>query len=1311
VNRYNWYSLFILVFLISLFGLLAQSNEVLALTVQTGSFKIDLQGEKTWTVNFGLGDAESLSKVGYPKDSYSLEQTLKVDLTGQLGEYFSLGADLDDTKPGYLQEFGLKMDTDNWDGQLGDFGTGEDNFTVYNKKILGVELTGELADSELGLLAGRLQGISETKIFYGNTGESEVEYSLYLDEAQLEETGYKKNIRGLQYFDLTIDYVKGFTDPELEIESGDPLWSFLDQWEFGDLGGEIEDEPTKELTSGQFDVISEEIDYMILLTDWKSLVRNRLKTYIARYNQDLPEEEKKEYPFNPGTDYEDEFFHELVDYVKLSVGESDIQLTQYKNNRFYYLGRTGIKEEGFQLEVRPDGDWVDAGELTGYDYSLFPEKGLMDLQFPGEFFQNLEDKGIRVQFQYEISGKMYSLGFSVAPNSEKVYLNGKLLERNTDYSIDYETGSLLIFREIGEDDKIKVDFERARGGLGGFAQFSRNIYGFSTRMSSDYGLVMDVSLFQARDSAPEELSPEIPTMPNVHTVGGVRARYEENGWKALIEFAGNVNRFPSDDNQRTNLPNSVEKIVSLGPAGYDMTLFAHKNGFTIKDREGWNSFGPQDGLAGNNINDGLVVENFVFLGTNAGVTAVELSGSAPFARTANWESYYESDGLPGSEVVGLTDNGEKIWAATETGIAETAISDLTGEISWETVTKDFETEFSLNAIVHVSDHLWLGTNRGLYLYEISSGELVGDGPRVEGRVIDMEAKGDELFLVTEEGILRIGLESEEEFLLESRTVMSISVGDEKIWFGTERGFASIDSPTNYGDKTVTAILVDGEKIWAGSKGYGTGNARELVIYELGDDLTEYFTDETKIKGKDDDRFRSIDPASHTDKGISLRADIGKRVEIASSEVLFSTSFEYVQPSYTPIGRLQRQDRVAAGLSMDAELTKTFSLGLSSDYSVSSLSTEDSSWAFSNQLSADWQALVDIYAAVTWDTRVEGKEVLGLDIGVAKSLWAESLTAGIDLSAVRETDSSGEVSSYASISANLGIAPGDSTSLSMNYSYPFSFGSLERRAEEELGWEVNYSRMFPLGSDYGVEFNLTGNGSAEDLLGGGYRSFKNQSELKLDFDSLDLGQLGLTPYLSVSWKGTNASNEFKGEVSGQGDVLDLSGRTTLSRSVSLSANSKLVEYEDKLRGRFSYRTALLAPKIDYSLSRVLLTHPDFGERSKYRATLTLGAKWKPRGNLSNEFRGGVRYKSEQGLTYTLKDIVNWKLTDKLTPEFSLNAEYLPGTEEWDLQVESDVSYPIRNRWGISVVSGFNWGVEETGEVYNGFFGSAGLRVEF
>ncbi len=55
----------------------------------------------------------------------------------------------------------------------------------------------------------------------------------------------------------------------------------------------------------------------------------------------------------------------------------------------------------------------------------------------------------------------YMLGFNVVRNSEKVTVDGEVLERDRDYSIDYQSGFLMFFDrvEIDEDSEIEVTYE------------------------------------------------------------------------------------------------------------------------------------------------------------------------------------------------------------------------------------------------------------------------------------------------------------------------------------------------------------------------------------------------------------------------------------------------------------------------------------------------------------------------------------------------------------------------------------------------------------------------------------------------------------------------------------------------------------------------------------------------------------------------------------------------------------------------------------------------------------------------------------
>lgn len=1296
----------------------------LGLKVQTGSFMIDLQGEKTWSVKAGIGDGSSLSSVGYPKNSYSLSQTLKVDLSGEIGDVFSISANLDDSKPGYLQKFELKMDTANWDGLAGDIVAGQgENFSVYNKKILGLRLNGTLGGAGVELIGGRLQGISETKVFYGDTAESEVKFTLYRTEAGLEEKSYEENVRGLQYYGLDFEFVEGFTDPEIEFLHQEGLEGLLveylpKKWSreyVKGLVGAIEDEPKKKLSSGQFEVVSLSKDYLLLLQDKTSLVRGRIKDYISAYNEGLPEDQKKDYPFNPGTDYEKEFLDKLEAYVRLALGsKEELKLDSFLRNRFYSLGRTGIKREGFQLEVKLNGQWESVGSLNDYSYELFPDRGILDLDFPKEFFSDLANNRIKASFKYGISGKTYMLGFSVAPESEKVYLNGDLLQRNTDYSIDYQTGALIIFKEIGPDDKLRVDFERARGGLGGFAQYGRNLYGFSTSMESDYGLKIELDIFQARDSAPAELPPEIPTMPNVHTVAGLNASYSENGWEAGLKFGGNVDRFPFDDNKRVNLPNRINEIVEL--ESYGIHLFLSQNGFTASRSGGgrgntleWESYGPADGLAGKAVNDGLVVGEKLYLATEGGLTTVVLGGPAPFSKSLNWTSYYESDGLPEVKLQGLASDGQTLWIGTNSGVISVKFGSLEKPDPWNKIEKT--NDLSVTSLIHLNDRLAVGTGEGLYLYDTSAGELNRVEELTETGINDVAVKNDAFLVGADSGIYEIDSGGGVSQLVDGKSVNGLSVQGGKVWFGTNEGFSRLESAASYGQEKITVVLKGEKSVWAGSEGDTTGEDKNLEIYELGDQLRGFPTDTTGIEAEDEDRFRSIDAGRHTDRGIFVSGNLGKTFGVLSRDVTLSTEFKYYQPTYTPIGKMERKDKLSAGARIEAGLTENLTLGVGSDYSVSSFSTGFGDWTISNDLSLYWETIVNTSLGFTWNTSAGGGTKLKSNLALDKSFLNESLVAAVNVKANREISDSGETTDSITVSSQLSLSPYDLGKFGLNYTVPVTVGSLKKRGDEQLSWNFDLSRTLSLDSGYGFAVGLSGDGKLDGPVLNGIQGIENQINFNLQPDKLKLEELEFAPDLNLSWKGSGSSNQLSGEFLLDTIFRSFSSTVSVGRTAQFPIGSELVEYEDSIQGTLSYDFGSVTPDINYKLSRDLRTHPDFGRKATYSGSLGLGASWKITPKLSSQLDGGVNYESDKGLSYTLDNFLDWKINSKLAPKVKTGMDYSPGSGKLDFSTETEFSYPFRNRWGVSLVSGINLGLDEDGEVYNSYYGSAGLAVEF
>ncbi|MBS3766052.1 hypothetical protein KGY71_05985, partial [Candidatus Bipolaricaulota bacterium] len=1064
--------------------------------------------------------------------------------------------------------------------------------------------------------------------------------------------------------------------------------------------------------ASQFDVISEEIDYLVLLQSQTNLTRSRVKDYISAYNEGRPEEERREYPFNRGSDLEEEFLAELKEYLRLNVGEEEqLRLDSYRRNRFYSLGRTGVKDEDFQLEVRENGDWTSVDGLSDYEFELFADKGILDLNFPDDFFSDLENEGIRASFQYEISGKTYMLGFSVAPNSEQVYLNGESLTKNTDYSIDYETGALILFKELGPDDKLKVDFERARGGLGGFAQFGRTLYGFTTSLESDYGLTVDVSLFQARDSAPAELPPEVATMPNVHSVAGVGARYEENGWNASMKFGGNINRFPFDDNERVHLPNRINDVLSLADSGYENTLFLHDNGFTVRRTDGWESFGTEDGLSGDKVTEGLVMGEELFLSTVSGLTRIDLSGSSPFGRSDNWDGYYESDGLPETELLGLAGDGETVWIGTKNGVIQFEIGSLEEADPWVELDLGELEGAAVNEISYVDEHLWLGTNDGLYLYDLGKEELVSEEPMIGQAVNDTVKTESDLLVGTTEGLTRIGLDGKGEKLLENLRVNSVSTKEGEIWLGTENGFTRLDSPGDYGREKITAILATGSTVWAGSQGRTSGDGGELILYELSEGLTRYSREETRIEAIDENRYRDIDPNSHTNRGLFLSGEVGRTLEVWSREVSLSTDFEYYQPTYLAIGRRERREGLSTGVNMEAELTDNLSVGLGSDYSISSFSTESGDWTITNRVSAYWETFVNTNAEFTWDTGSGGRTGLGLDLGLDRSFWDDNLVAAVNVTANRKVSSGGSKTDSATVSSKLSISPWGSGNIGLNYTYPVGFGPFEKAENEKLSWNFDFTRDFPLNNSYGINVGLDGEGTLDSPLLEGVEASDSQVGLDIEPDELGVQGLNITPGLSLSWKRNGSSNELSGELSGKTSAGGFSSSTSLSRSARFPIDSRLVEFNDKIQGSLSYEFEELTPEVSFQLSRDLLTHPDFGRKSSYSANLGVGTRWQLTPGVTNRIETGVEYKTDSGFFYNLDDSLDWKINSKLSPEFNFGLDYYPGSAELDINTETEFSYPFQDRWGVSFTSGINWGLGDAGEVYNSFYGSAGLRVEF
>lgn len=404
---------------------------------------------------------------------------------------------------------------------------------------------------------------------------------------------------------------------------------------------------------------------------------------------------------------------------------------------FYLTGNTELQPDSLEVTVqRLDGS-VEKADGHGFEWTLFPEQGVLKVTFPQAIGQSpgtIEAfthnfRALQARYQYQVSEGVYALGTAVAAGSDKVFLNGNELRRDIDYTIDYETGVLVLLREVGPADRIEVRFEYFRSGLGATAEYNRNVFGLRAGWKPDEQWQLVGELFFAGDEARPLVDPDrARTMPNSHTVaalvGGYRAwqgKRPDQGFWALVDAAWSHDEYPFDDNLREQQPNEVLAIAGsrTSSSGGGYVLVGHRGGLAVgyldPSREvldgGWHLYDTGAGLSGltvtavapavpGAISDGSVgdptgVAQGWVLGTESGLTLVlhadELGGT-PFDSTTNWARRYMSDGLPSNRIrdvlyVGVVPpmntrvteglpTTPAVWIATDRGLAWSPATEL-----------------------------------------------------------------------------------------------------------------------------------------------------------------------------------------------------------------------------------------------------------------------------------------------------------------------------------------------------------------------------------------------------------------------------------------------------------------------------------------------------------------------------------------------------------------------------------------------------------------------------------------------------------
>ncbi len=1249
----------------------------LALGQQTGSFTLDISGRKTWAVSYGIGDPRALSQVGVRSGQLSLDQSLQAKISGSALGFITLEADFNDKLGTGFQHLVLKLDRDPWHGLIGDFRIGQGELGVYNKKLLGIRVEYQGEGFSATALTARLEGISQSVTFHGRTSRAEITFS--------EGGPYFKSLSGLWYWQLERPFVEGFSEVEIGFSAGPELGQLLSDYGLSYIEGIIEEEPMWKLEEGDYLVLRDP-DYVLLLkADPVALLRDRVRKAIETYNEreGLTGDKRKVYPFIQGSELEAAFIGSLEELTQLTVDEVTYPLAQAKKRRYLPLGEKGILEETLEISARLPGESefipLTDPRFASYRTSLYPDEGILKIDFPPEFFG--AGAALKVAFQYQRTGNTFMLGLSVVPGSERVYLNGKLLKRDTDYTIDYEVGMLVLFSPLKEDDVLKVDFERQRGGLGGYTPYERVFLGGTISVPSYESL--RASLWRALDLG--RPSPTTSVMPNDHTVLGLSMAGKAGGWDYSLSAGFSNNVFPPDDNERPALPNQVNAIASFKAQDGEYVVFAHCNGLTVFHKGRFASYGGGQGLGGREVRDVLVLGGRLFLATDSGLTMVDISEDAPLDRVANWHRLFQDDGFPGKEGLALAAAEGVVYLATDEGIAVFTPDEADDPGAWSSLPLP-EGERA-RVLLATGDRLYLGGRNGVYLWTGSSWTAL---PEVRGQVNALLEDSGTLYIATQEGIRLVRDGSGAGWLTRGTPVYSLALFWGKLWWAGEDGVHADGGDAPSISSPVTALGASEDALWAGTR---ASSDYVLDLWRLAPQPERFPQSDTHIDGRDRGHFRDALPSLHTARGplgsVSLVRKWGDWDVRLSASTLW--------PGYQPIGGTGGGD--SHGIDLVASYKGDVSVDLKGGWHLVDLMSDPHA-VLSGSLVATWADVPNLSLRLTPVYESDHLKVgYGLNVSWKGDSWSAAATLGGRLSGpVAAVPDEGWYTA-GKLTGELALRPLPELKLTLKTLYPFR--SSGRAGDEEYQGGLSWTRR---------EDVLTISASWSERLR--HRPFSDRwtrnatGRFDVRWKAWQFGPGNITPRATLNLSLT--PDELRGgfqhtqrlELGGDNLTLGISfgqgyrpADRRLDKSLSLSLRWEPAGW------------AGVKPTLTWKREWKILSHPDRGDKLIETGEATLRLAIKPAAPWTDDLTLQVRGDGSLQLTNRF----NWPL--ELGTLSAQASARLDAGGRLEGKITGSYGQPVAEGWDASAEFGYAFRGDLGGDIGQGLFGRLSLAASF
>ena len=1324
---------------------------------QTTSIQLD--GSVNWLARYALGDGRGLSLKNYSKGfTFSQSITLNTNIevpVEQLDATLALLADLDTSQPGFLQSVQLSLTGRRWSVNYGDFPMGREGspFAATGRTLTGVKGTWQASDvlSVQGTVA-QVSGVKQTKTFRGNTAQETVQFAFHPPDRPLQSVPYLQSLDGLQYFSLGTDYVEGFTAIELAFRTDDSsVEAVLADYGLGFLTETIRDDPARELASGAFAVVFTGEAYMLVLKrEYLALIRDRLLAYIDDYNTDegLTGDEAESYPLTEGTQYERTFLDALSESVRIRADSQTFALDDAQRQRFYALGRTNVQEESISVEIRRDEDFIaiDEPELADFSSEIYGEPGILQLDAPSSFFED-GNHAMQVTFRYRAESQAYVLGLSVLPGSEAVFLNDERLTKGQDYFIQYEEGVLILQRQLGSEDVLRIEYETARGGLFGAGDYSRSFQGTSLQYTPSDDLTLNVDLFRAMDLLQGEVDPStVATMPNEHWVAGVSGQWRDDGYTANFSLGTALNRFPPDDNQKENLPNRVNAIQALPVGEREFVLFGHRDGLTVYDGLNWSSYSATQGLlAGPTVYDIATTPGRVLIATSGGLSVVELDSgdpSAGFARRTNWTTIGALEGLPSSTTYTVSVQNNVVWIGTNRGLTTAPLGAMTDPQAWTVYRVGDGAGLPSNRIEHlasVEGTLYVGTDQGLVRFNGDDQTFDPIAGLSHTPIQALASAGNTLYVATDTGVRTLVDGRGVGWPVFGTSVQALDVQDGTLWYGTESGLFSGagDRIEPARGRSVTAIgHVDGA-VYAGERADGEFNLRLYRVRTPGGSVEVLSQSATGLNGRTENRYRPISASEHTETGWQGRASLSKDL----GPLTLSSTLESVSPGFSPMGAFQNADQHRIRLGADYTVSEAVSFNAFHEEGILGLFAEpyqrirdglgvsiETGNGPTISLNSTLERIDRRFDTPGFDQRKTVYET-----SANQSIWNDRVTLRVAYSRTGTDDLEREVNSTVESRVSTGASVKGPYGINVNVGYqqPLTWRFDQVSGNRTLNWGANWSNSVSIGRlPLSLQANYSGSGRLPARYRGQTVTLDQNASLEAQGATLRLGSGTVTPNASISMNvndllSDNRRVQFNGQGTVRGNLGRFDSRLHYQRQQSFQAYSRLTRTSDSANASLSYLGfENLRPTLRVSGNRNTFAHPIFGQIANGNYEIATEAAWQPNGpwganlTLSRRVTSAEREGTEL-VTYSFTQRLSYALIPELQPSVSFNAEYRQGTERnqptdelrGEVNLEAQVT-PIPD-WSATVTGTYLFGVDaaQTDRDYNSFAISVDFGRQF